>query len=299
VATTDHRESSPRFRLLQRLGLALCIALGAYFLIYRPLQINWGASEVEIDRVMPGDGIVDRPRFVATRGMTIAAAPEDVWPWLVQIGHTRAGWYSYDLVDNFAHESARRVVPELQNIKPGDLIPVSPDGKEGFYVKAFEPNRWITWWDRQGGLSFVWALYPETTNRTRLVTRIRLRYSWASPAALFGAVLDAGDFVMMRQAMSGIRDRVEGRPIRSFWSQTVELSLWLVCFVGFVVAEVQLIRRDRWPLSAGVASLAALVAIGLVMYQPPLVVDILAAAGILLALIRGRLGIGRRAGPSD
>jgi hypothetical protein len=102
---TDQRgRSSFRGRPL-RVAVALCIAVGAYFLVYRPLQINWGATDVEIDRAMPGDGIVDRPVFVATRAMTVAAAPEDVWPWIVQIGHTRAGWYSYDVVDN--HISGR------------------------------------------------------------------------------------------------------------------------------------------------------------------------------------------------
>jgi hypothetical protein len=92
---------------------------------------------------MPGDEIVKRPTFNATRTVTIQAQPEQIWPWLVQIGHKRAGWYSYDWVDNLGRPSAEHIIPNLQNLKVGDLIPISPDGKMGFWVKALEPNQWM------------------------------------------------------------------------------------------------------------------------------------------------------------
>ena len=70
-----------------------------------------------------------RPTFNATRAISIAAAPERVWPWLLQVGLTRAGWYSYDILDNLGRRSARRIIPELQGLAPGDVVPMSPDGK--------------------------------------------------------------------------------------------------------------------------------------------------------------------------
>jgi hypothetical protein len=74
---------------------------------------------------------VARPSFNATRAIAIAASPEQVWPWLVQMGLTRAGWYSYDILDNLGRPSARRIIPELQHLTAGDLVPMSPDGKQG------------------------------------------------------------------------------------------------------------------------------------------------------------------------
>jgi hypothetical protein len=80
-------------------------ALGAgvsavYVKVVRPWALRWGATGQEAARRLPGDGVVQRADFVATRAITIHAAPGQVWPWLVQIGSGRAGWYSYDRLDN-------------------------------------------------------------------------------------------------------------------------------------------------------------------------------------------------------
>ena len=79
----------------------------------------------------PGDDIVDNPSFNATRGITVNAPPENIYPWIVQMGLGRAGWYSYDLLDNLARKSEEEILPDLQRIQTGDLIPMSPDGKQG------------------------------------------------------------------------------------------------------------------------------------------------------------------------
>ena len=132
-----------------------------------------------------------------------------IWPWLVQIGHKRAGWYSYDWVDNLGRPSAERIIPDLQEIKVGDLIPISPDGKIGFWVKALEPNQWMLWWDKFCNTTWVWGLYPLDEDRTRLITRIRLHYNWLSPMIFFDLALDIGDIAMMRKCMLGIKRRAE------------------------------------------------------------------------------------------
>jgi hypothetical protein len=86
-----------------------------------------------------------RPTFDATRAIAIRAWPQEIWPWILQISMSRAGWYSYDLLDNLGRPSARRILPQLQNPKIGDVIPMSPDGKQGMYVKDFEQDRWMLW----------------------------------------------------------------------------------------------------------------------------------------------------------
>src|SRR4029450_1696876 len=68
--------------------------------LYRPWHLRWGATDDELAAAMPGDSIVPRPSFNATRAITVDAPSEDVWPWLVQLGYGRAGWYSYDVFDN-------------------------------------------------------------------------------------------------------------------------------------------------------------------------------------------------------
>lgn len=80
---------------------------------------------------MSGDDVVKHPTFNATRAVTIRARPEEIWPWLVQIGVTRAGWYSYDWLDNLGKPSAQRILPQFQQVAVGDVVPLSPDGKQG------------------------------------------------------------------------------------------------------------------------------------------------------------------------
>jgi hypothetical protein len=94
------------------LGVAALAATAiAYLMAYRPWQLRWGATDAELGRALPGDELVDSPTFDATRAITIGAPPAQVWPWLVQVGVNRAGWYSYDLLDNLGRPSARQVTP--------------------------------------------------------------------------------------------------------------------------------------------------------------------------------------------
>jgi hypothetical protein len=194
------------------IGLAALAAvmLGVYLRFIRPWQLRWGATDEEVARAMPGDEVVKHPTFNATRAVTIQARPEEIWLWLVQIGVTpRAGWYSYDWIDNLGRPSAERIIPELQHVAVGDLIPYSPDGKVGQWVKAFEPNQWMLWWDNKGDVTWYWGLYPQDASSTRLITRVRSHYRWTKPSILFSLPMDVGDIVMMRKCLLGIKQRAE------------------------------------------------------------------------------------------
>ncbi len=186
-----------------------------FFALYRPWQLKWGATREEIRRSLPGDEVVSGPTFNATRALTVDANPEAVWPWLVQIGFGRAGWYSFDLLDNLGRHSAQRIIPELQHIEVGDLVPLGPGSDSGMRVKAFEPNRWLLWWDSKIQLTtWAWALDPMSNGRTRLVTRVRARPSWRHPTTAVWLILtEIADFPMMRKCLLGIKRRAEaGRP---------------------------------------------------------------------------------------
>jgi hypothetical protein len=101
--------------MFNKIGVGLAtlgaISFGVYLRFIRPWQLRWGATDDEVASVMPGDDVVQQPTFDATRAVTIQARPEAIWPWLVQMGMTRAGWYSYDWLDNLGRPSAQRIIP--------------------------------------------------------------------------------------------------------------------------------------------------------------------------------------------
>jgi hypothetical protein len=183
--------------------------------LVRPWHLRWGATDEEVAAAMPGDEIVSRPSFNATRAITIAAPPEDVWPWLVQLGFARAGWYSYDLFDNAARPSADLILPEFQNPKVGDWVPMASKVNEttAFKIKTLEPNLWMLW--EKPNSTWTWTLAPvDDEQGTRLVTRLRTYFDWrGSPgnALLTLIIFEWGDFPMMRKLLLGVKERAERR----------------------------------------------------------------------------------------
>jgi hypothetical protein len=183
--------------------------LAAYAKLVRPWALRWGATPEEAARPLPGDELVTKADYVATRAITIEAPPRDVWPWLVQIGSGRAGWYTYDRLDNAGVPSATEIIPELQQLQVGDLIPMVAGKDIGVRVKELEPERRMLWWDEQGEYSWEWVLEP-ADGRTRLIQRLRVtRHPWTR-RMLYELVAANGDVVMQRKLLCGIKQRAEG-----------------------------------------------------------------------------------------
>jgi hypothetical protein len=191
-------------------ALGVATALVVHIRWVRPRTFSWGATGTESGRPMSGDELCPRPHLNATRAVTIAAEPEDIWPWLVQWGWNRAGFYSYDLLDNLGRPSARHILPQFQHLAVGDWVPMS--GKitpyTAYKVAALEPNRRMLW--RKPGGTWLWLLEPDGAGHTRLITRMRSRYSWAKPAIVTELILmEIGDPLMMRKCLLGIKSRAE------------------------------------------------------------------------------------------
>lgn len=191
------------------IGIGLIVLVFVYLTLFRPWQLRWGATDAEVKRVMPGDEIVSKPSFNATRAVTIQATPQNIYPWIIQMGVTRAGWYSYNLLDNLGRRSAESILPEHQNIQVGDLVPRSPDGRQGMRVKYFRKNKWVLWWDQKGDTSWVWEIHPQGEGKARLITRVRVKYRLFSSAILFNLLIEFFDILMMRKSMLGIKRRAE------------------------------------------------------------------------------------------
>ena len=192
--------------------LASLAALTAlYFLLIRPWTLTWGATKEEAARPLPGDDIVKKTHFVATRAVTIHTPPSEVWKWIVQIGSARAGWYSIDWIDNGGKASSREILPEFQKIENDYFIPFTPDQKNGMYVREFKEHKNILWWDKKGDASWLWNLSEVESGKTRLITRLRTKYDFKFPWVIYYILYDLGDIVMMSKCMLGIKERAEKR----------------------------------------------------------------------------------------
>lgn len=124
---------------------ALTIAITILFApLLRYWYQRWGATAEELVRTYPGDELVPRYKSELTNAIVIDAPAEKIWPWFVQLGCQRAGWYSYDLLDNGGKPSADKILPQYQQVHTGDVITAVPNGSFGFPVAIAEPERVLT-----------------------------------------------------------------------------------------------------------------------------------------------------------
>lgn len=210
----------------------------------RPWWKSWGVTPQETASDLPGDDVIVNANAGETRAITIDAAPAAVWPWLVQMGYGRGGWYSYDTMDSKG-ASTFRVLPEFQDLKVGDIVPTYPAG--GFVVSRIEPYQALVLYldtdlvreqadaaradgasqgpaniratgallenTQPAEFSASWAFILEDlpSGQTRLIERFRVRFGetdkpWTRYTLPF---MGFGVFVMMRKQLLGIKQRAE------------------------------------------------------------------------------------------
>jgi proline iminopeptidase len=168
------------------------------FLETRRYKVGTGATHDEARRSLPGDDLVPSPKSGYTQAITIGAPKSEVWPWLVQIGYKRAGWYTHDFLHRLVgiagcvddeRCSAKRIIPELQDLAPGDVIEIAPG--MGYAVVALEPEQAMVLqsildtskWESVASedplpekylrSSWVWFLEEMGPKTTRLIVRVR------------------------------------------------------------------------------------------------------------------------------
>jgi hypothetical protein len=188
----------------------------------RKRMIRWGATDDELGLGLPGDDLLVKADLVSTRGITINATAGEVWPWIVQLGQGRGGFYTYDFLENLVGadiHSADSIVPEWQHVEVGDEVRLAVEVP--LIVAQIEPNCSLVLRGavQMGKVSapydFTWAfvLCPKPDGATRLVVRERYLYvrRWAP---ILVEPTEVISFVMSQRMLRGIKERAE-RPIQS------------------------------------------------------------------------------------
>ena len=217
-----------------RAATVLAAAGAAGWTVHR-LARRSGVTAEETRMSLPGDEIVARPLWESTRGITIGAPPAAVWPWIVQMGYPthRAGWYTPHWLDELMWgsrpHSADRIVPELQDLRPGDRVPDSDDWSVFYVVDQVAPGSHLVLHSTSHNVGpietvdFSWAfvLLPALRDAgalgvgagepgaTRLLVRARVAYTPALLYPLVETVIGLGDWVNVSVMLRGIRERAE------------------------------------------------------------------------------------------
>jgi hypothetical protein len=185
---------------------AYCFSVGRSFARCAP-------TAEDLARPMAGDAVIANPTHSATDAVTINAPPQDIWPWLVQLGYQRGGLYSYDWLDRLFgfldRPSATRVLAEFQRLSVGDSIRLGP--RQELTVVALEPARALALRYERRGFEWVWqfGLYPLDENRTRLLSRGSERFDRNIATWLFMQVMKPAAFIMTRRMLLGLKARAE------------------------------------------------------------------------------------------
>ncbi|MFP4444577.1 MAG: hypothetical protein ACLFST_15765, partial [Spirochaetia bacterium] len=205
------------------LVLVFAVTLASYFILIRPVILGFGATRAEQTEPMPGDQYITEPRSLYTQAAVIDAPPEAVWSWLVQIGYKRAGWYNLDGINKIAdrdyfyegNRSATRIIPELQDLKEGDIIYLVPQmgmtvtelRKNELLVMAGNPS------DPDAEMNAVWVykLLPWNGGQTRLIVRFRSTFPGGFVAALLNGMVNeiGGAMIQQPAMMTGLKRRAE------------------------------------------------------------------------------------------
>jgi hypothetical protein len=221
----------------------------SYFLNWRPWFMNWGATPEEQAMELPGDQLLPNPAYRFTRAITIHAPAAEVWPWIVQMGEDRAGFYSYTWLENLTGASihnADMLHPEWQARAVGDYVLLARSNLlGGIFARvartptvALEPGRMIT------HIPCRFVLQPVDARTTRLLVREPLPSTFAG-RAVSALAWDPMHFVMEQRMLRGIKERAEHRPRVPAPLRVIARIGWLLA--GAVVLGMFVSRRRWWP----------------------------------------------------
>ena len=208
---------------------AAAIAVALLTPMLRSRRCRWGATDAEVHRSLSGDDLVPHSKGGYTHAITIRASAAGVWPWLVQMGQGRGGFYSYDWLENLVGcdiHNANRIIPELQHLGVCGVVRMHPKATP-YRVAAIEPGRALVLQirvDTQTGNTFeltdtmpgkylnqswVFFLGELDGGTTRLISRSRNDWNRSLGNALVFGIFGPISLVMDQKMLLGIKQRVE------------------------------------------------------------------------------------------
>jgi hypothetical protein len=222
-----------------------------------------------LTRMLPGDELLEDATTVAADGVTIAAAPEEIWPWLLQMGCRRAGYYSIDWLDNGGERSSREVLPELQHLHVGDIVPATREGEDGFEVLQLEPPHVLVLGglfdpDTSRQLAFAaarpqrywhvtWAFVLERLNETSTRLHVRARAAFPPSGRLHALWIRPVHHLMQRRMLEHLAARVEHRLPRDDFREVLSGVGGAALIVASVLTPFLRGTRSHWGLTASEA----------------------------------------------
>lgn len=261
-------------------GIVLLVGLlTALFALTLPAIQRWGATDVEVARILPGDELIAEPLVRWTHGITINAPPAAVWPWIAQLGDARGGYYSYTFIENqvgaltgaadynVVYRNADRIHPEWQNPQPGDSMIQSV-----LKVRDIEPERYLLADAVDPAIMnwvWLWQIEPLADGQqSRLLVRMGIDIPGPSDPVM-GFMMNVGGFVMEQNMLQGIKLRAEGNS-EPVWTEPVEIMLWFTALLAGLAGAILFVWRPAWvmPLVVAVGAVAALFVLTFV--QPPI-----------------------------
>jgi hypothetical protein len=200
------------------IGWSILLLITCYILFLRTSLMHWGSNNKEVGRYYVGDSVLLQPDYENTLAITIDTPPSAVWPWVVQMGLNKAGFYSFTWLENiFGCElhNADRIHPEWQNTQPGDYEPVCASAEKnkmnGWTIMAVIPNKSMVY-KSSADASWMMGFYIDSVgeNRSRLITRMR----YIAPKQFWLYITDKAwmewaHCVMQRGTLIGIKKRAE------------------------------------------------------------------------------------------
>ncbi len=287
------RNHSRARRFWTGFGLVL-IVLVAGFGIANAQIPHWGSTPAEQAQSLPGDDVFSRPVLKWENAITIHAKPETVWPWLIQMGDNRAGYYSYRLVEkaitamagidvSHYYPNTNTIHPEWQSPALGQTMLM-----EFLVLREFKPDQYLVAGPKpgaeEGGLLWTWALASTADGQTRLIVHMRIQLPGMGENKPVETALNLATFMMERKMMDGIKLRAEGG-MEADWVQYAEAIVWFLALGIGLVAARRFMTRPEWkpPLVIGLAAVAMLFVI--TYLQPELWLRVVADVILVGALV--------------
>ncbi len=282
--------------ILTRLLLGILLLAGllaTLFAVSMPVIHRWGATREELTLSLPGDELFTDPLIQWTHAITIDAPPEDIWPWIAQLGDTRGGFYSYTFIENrvgaltgapeysVVYVNADRIHPEWQNPQPGDEI-IQGQLK----IRAVEPGQFLLA-DSVDPTFFYWvwswSLKPVGEKQTRMYIRFAIDVPQENNNPAMAFLMDIGGFVMENNMMQGIKTRAEGgtEPV---WIEALEIGLWFTALVSGLAAGILFLFRSSWRKPLLVAVVAVVFIFILTIVQPIILIRVVMDGALIIGL---------------